>query len=292
MVALFALLVGVSSKFDTSLQSTGSASTILANRLSFFCLILYVPNSWAGAGSDFYVYYPEDTPKWKVFWLSFIGLTLSFVLVNMIGVGLGSGTVANTTWSDAYETSSGALITAGYAPLGAFGKLCAVVVALGVVANNVPGTYTAALGCQTLGRYPRAVPRWTWCVILVVVQLICALAGRNQLSVIFTNFLALMGYWLMVMVTIVLEEHLLFRRGLRFDWLVWDNEAKLPVGVAALVSFLLGWVGAVLGMSQVWFVGPIAEMANNADLGVWLGCGFAGICFPPLRYLELKIIGR
>lgn len=33
-------------------------------------------------------------------------------------------------------------------------------------------------------------------------------------------------------------------------------------------------------------------MAAEADLGLWLGAGFTGIFFPPLRALELKFIGR
>lgn len=292
IIALFVLLGCASSKFDTSLRSTGSSSAIAANRFSFFCLMLYVPNSWAGAASDFYVYYPETTPKWKVFCLSLTGLTLSFALVNMIGIGLGSGIVSNVAWSDAYDISAGALITAGLAPVHGFGKFCAVVIALGVIANSVPGTYNAALGCQVLGRYLRAVPRWIWCIVMVLIQLVCGLTGRNQLSIIFTNFLALMGYWLMVMITIALEEHLIFRRAVGFDWSAWEDKKRLPVGLAALLSFLLGWVGAVLGMSQVWFVGPVAEIANGADVGVWLGCAFACVCFPPLRYLEIRKFGR
>lgn len=251
------MLVGSAGpNFDTSLQSVGSTAQIAANRLSFFSLCFYVPNSWAAAASDFYVYYPENTTKWKIFCLTLTGLTLSFSFVNMLGVGLASGVTTTPAWSDAYHISSGALITTGYGPLGGFGKFCAVVVALGVIANSILGTYSAALGCQAMGRWGKAVPRWVWATFLVVIQLICALAGRNELFHIFTNFLALMGYWLMIMVCIVLEEHLIFKPRLGgFDWAAWEDRRKLPIGVAALISFLLGWMGAILGMYQLWYVG-------------------------------------
>ena len=51
------ILVGIAGKhFDTSSQSSGGAATVTAGRLSFFSLSLSAPLSWAGAGSDYYVY--------------------------------------------------------------------------------------------------------------------------------------------------------------------------------------------------------------------------------------------
>jgi len=276
--------------------SVGSPAQIAANRLSFFSLCFYVPNSWAGAASDFWVYYPEKTSKRKTFILTYIGLTLSFCLVNMLGVGLASGIATHADWEAAYAISSGSLIAAAYASLGGFGKFCVVIVALGLIANSVPGTYSAALGCQTMGRYGKAIPRWIWVVVLVLIQIICALAGRNDLFVVFQNLLALMGYWLMIMICIVAEEHVIFRwgSGIGFDWTAWEDKSQLPLGIAALVSFLLGWMGAILGMYQVWYVGPIAKLVGDsgADVGMWVGCGFALVTFPPLRSLELKIFKR
>lgn len=265
--------------------------------MSFLSLCLYVPNSWAAAASDFYVYYPEKTSSLKIFLLTLTGLWLSFSLVYMLGIGLGSGIAHHPAWAAANDVSTGALIVAGYAPLGGFGRFCAVVVALGVIANSIPGTYSAALGAQVLGRHGKAVPRWAWSCVMVLIELVCALAGRDHLFLVFQNFLALMGYWVEIMICIVLQEHLLFRRGtsswhLGFDWARWEDKAHLPLGAAALVAFLLGWLGAVLGMYQVWYVGRLAELAGGSDIGVWVGCGFALLSFPPLRYLELKRFGR
>lgn len=289
------ILVGVASPhFDTTTASVGNTATINANRLSFFCLSLSVPISWLAAASDFYVYYPETMTRWKIFMMTFAGLTLSFVFVNLIGIGLGTGIATNKSWSDASSISTGALILAGYGSLGGFGRFCGVVIALGVIANNIPGTYASSLGVQVLGRYGKAVPRYCWACVIVIIYFICAIAGRNNLFDIFSNFLALMGYWLMIFVSIVLEEHLIFRRGIGFDWTAWEDKKRLPVGIAALAAFLIGWIGAVMGMNQKWYVGPIARMVgdNGADLGEWLGAAFALLVFPPLRYVELKKFGR
>ncbi|KAK7184963.1 Purine-cytosine permease fcyB 3 [Paraphaeosphaeria sporulosa] len=296
ILALSILIGSAGPSFSTSLASAGSPAQIAANRLSFFSLCFYVPTSWGAASSDYYVYYPEKTSKWKTFFLTWTGLTFSFCFVDMLGIGIASGIATHPEWEDAYNISIGALLTVTYAPLGHFGNFCAVVLALGLIANSIPGTYSAALNCQMMGRAWKVVPRWIWTVALVVVQLACALAGRNKVFVVFQNLLALMGYWLTIMICIVAEEHVLFQkaRALAIDWAAWEEQRKLPVGVAALVAFLLGWMGAILGMYQVWYVGPLAKLVadTGADVGVWVGCGFALVAFPPLRLLELRLVGR
>ena len=294
------ILCGVGAKyFNTHSPSVipdgATSASITANRLSFFSLSLSVPLSWAGAASDFYVYYPESTSKRLVFLMTFIGLWVSFTFVNAIGVGLGSGTFINQDWDTAYGTSSGALILAGYSSLGGFGKFCAVVVALGVVSNNVPGCYAAALDCQVLGRFGKMIPRWVWVCFIILIEFVCSVAGRDHLFEIFTNFLALMGYWLAIFITIVLEEQLIFRRRFGFDWTKWEDQKYLPIGAAALTSFLIGWAGAIIGMFQAWYVGPVAVRVGDgygADIGIWLGIAFAMVTYAPLRWLELKKIGR
>ncbi|KAF2118154.1 hypothetical protein BDV96DRAFT_684826 [Lophiotrema nucula] len=296
LLVLSVLIGSAGPFFTTSVASIGSTSQIAANRLSCFSLCFYAPNSWGASSSDYYVYYPEKTSKWKAFALTWTGLTMSFCFVYMLGIGIASGIATRPVWEEAYGISIGALLTVSYGPVGRFGDFCAVILALGLIANSVPGTYSAALDCQMMGRSWKIVPRWVWTIALVIVQLVCALAGRDKVFVVFQNFLALMGYWLTIMICIVAEEHVLFQmtRGIQLDWVAWEEKRKLPVGLAAFVSFLLGWMGAILGMYQVWYVGPIAKLVADmgADVGLWVGCGFALVAFPPLRFLELKVIGR
>lgn len=118
---------------------------------------------------------------------------------------------------------------------------------------------------QLLGRWAQKVPRWAWNSVGVVVYTVCALAGRDNLAAIFTNFLALMGYWVAVWIAVTVEEHLLFRkRGVRgWIWEDWNSREKLPLGLAALTAFLVGWAGAILCMAQVWYVGPIAKLVGE-----------------------------
>ncbi|KAI4117693.1 MAG: hypothetical protein LQ345_002117 [Seirophora villosa] len=292
LIVLFILVGSAGPSFVASLPNTVEGGAVTASRLSFFSLQLSVTVSWAATSSDFYVYYPESTKRPLVFLMTFTGLSLAFILVNLIGIGLASGIATNPAWDAANQVSSGALILAGFDGLRGFGKFCGVIVALGVISNNIPGTYAAALGCQVLGRYGKMVPRYLWVCAVVLVYFTCAAAGRDHLYAIFQNFLALMGYWVMIFVAIVLEEHLLFRRRPGFDWTAWEDRKRLPLGFAALIAFLAGWVGAIVGMHQTWYVGPVAAMVGGADIGTWLGVAFASVLFPPLRHVEMKKFGR
>ncbi|KAJ5543803.1 vitamin B6 transporter [Penicillium frequentans] len=103
-----------------------------------------------------------------------------------------------------------------------------------------------------------------------------------------------MGYWVYIYLTIAVEEHLLFRWHKGFEWDDWADKSKLPVGIAALTAFLIGWVGSIVSMDQIYFVGPIAQMigSDSSDLGIWVGSSWAMLVFPPLRWLELKKFDR
>lgn len=124
-----------------------------------------------------------------------------------------------------------------------------------------------------------AIPRVLWNTVGVVIYTACALAGRAHLAEIFTNFLALMGYWVSVWIAITMEEHFIFRRKIGFNWAIWNDRNKQPLGIAAMVAFLVGWVGAILCMAQLWFIGPLAKLVGEygADVSASVECanGFA-----------------
>lgn len=206
---------------------------------------------------------------------------ISFTMAYMIGIGLASGIPTNPSYSNAYTVGAGALIVEGFSPLHDFGKFCAVVVALGLIGNTIAPTYCTGVDFQVLGRYAEKVPRVVWNTVGVVIYTACALAGRSHLSEIFTNFLALMGYWVFIWVGILFEERYIFRRrwgqcastSVRmtepYNWAAWNDPSKLPVGIAGFIAFGVGWVGAVLCMAQVWYIGPLAKLVGNygADVG-------------------------
>ncbi|KAF7911102.1 uncharacterized protein EAF01_002610 [Botrytis porri] len=283
-------------KFDLHSKPTVEGATLAGNRLSFFSICLSAAVTYAPIAADFFVYCdPKIASRWKVFAATLLGLSLSFTLTFVIGAGLASGIANNPSW-EAAGAGTGALIVAGFESLGGFGKFCSVVAALGLIANMVPPTYSCGIDFQILGRYPAMVPRFLWNTFGVVVFTVCALAGRNDLSEIFTNFLSLMGYWVVLWIVITLEEEFIFRRRKNptFVWSDWHKQEKMPLGIAAMVAFCIGWVGAILCMSQHYFIGPLAKMVGSegGDMGNYVGFAWAGLVYPVLRWWELRKFGR
>ncbi|KAL4780761.1 permease for cytosine/purines, uracil, thiamine, allantoin-domain-containing protein [Aspergillus varians] len=297
-IIVVCILFGVSSsKFDLSTPSQGDTRTVIGNRISFFSICLSAAITYAPLAADFFVYYPERTSRIKLFSLSLFGLLASFTLAFLCGIGIASGITAHPEYAAAYDNGQGALIVEGFSPLHTFGKFCSVIVALGLIANAIAPTYSAGVDFQVLGRYAEKVPRAIWNTFGVVIYTVCALVGRSHLSEIFTNFLALMGYFVAIWLAIVLEERFIFRRGRSanaYNWAVWDDPSKHPVGVAALIAFCVGWVGAILCMAQVWYIGPLAGLVGDygADMGNYVGFSWAALVYPPLRYIERRRFGR
>ncbi|KAF7502281.1 hypothetical protein GJ744_006171 [Endocarpon pusillum] len=295
------ILFGVAAKhFDLTTPSAGDVATIRGNRLSFLSLCLSAAITYATLAGDYFVYWSTGASRPLIFLATLASLSLSFTFALIPGIALASGIATYQPYSDAWNGSqggsgSGALLVAGFEPLGRFGEFCAVIVALGGIANTIPPTYSSGIDFQTLGRQFECIPRVFWNTLGVIIYTICALAGRNSLAVIFTNLLALMGYWVAIWVAILVEECLFFRHGSQgYNWAVWDTRKKLPLGIAAITAFLVGWVGAILCMAQVWYIGPIARLvgSHGADMGNYIGFSWAALVYPPLRWWEMRKFGR
>ncbi|CAK7214856.1 Vitamin B6 transporter [Sporothrix curviconia] len=294
-ICVLFILIGVAGPyFDTSIQSTGSSAVVSADRMSYFMLSASAPLAWSPAGADFFVYFPPDAKRRWVFLSTLVGLAVGSFFPLLLGVGLACGSLTNPAWAAAYDTSLGALVDEALSPLGVFGKICSVILGLGLIANNVPGQYSAALSFQLLGRWFRYLPRFVWVIIGTVIYTVLACAGRNSFYEIFSDFLALMGYWCVMWVWMTICEELIFRRGdAWYKWEDWNRPDKLPIGLAALAAFCVGWVGAVLSMWEIYFTGPIAKLVGDGiDLGIPVGGSWAVIVYVPLRYLELKYLHR
>lgn len=60
-----------------------------------------------------------------------------------------TATVNNPDWADAYKSGSiGGLLGQALAPAGGFGKFCLVLLALSIVANNIPNNYSVPISTQ------------------------------------------------------------------------------------------------------------------------------------------------
>jgi NCS1 nucleoside transporter family len=300
VIMLFLWGLGGKAGYDINaqkpLEDTGRA--LSADILSFGGIVFGSFSGWAPVAADYNCRLPADTPTMRVFLLTFFGLFIPICFVEILGAAL--MTITDPAYITAFTNgSTGGLIAQVLSPWGHFGQFILVLLALSVIANNIPNTYSTGLSIQALGRPFAIIPRFFWVFIAFVVYTVAGVAGREHFSAILSNFLSILSYWTAFFIVIVAEEHFIFRRKNGplggYDLDAYDMPSKLPLGIAGILSMCFGIAGAVVGMSEVWYTGPLGKMAGaayGADLGFELAAAFSAVTYPLLRALEIKLIGR
>jgi purine-cytosine permease-like protein len=188
----------------------------------------------------------------------------------------------------------GDLLAAAAKPLGGMGTFLLVLLALSIVANNIPNDYSMGLSIQVLGKPFQRINRAVWALIGAVIYVLIAVPASANFNQTLSNFLAIIAYWLGPWAIILILEHVVFRRG-RYNVDDWNTPHRLPIGWAAIISFFFGLGGVLLGAAQVYYVGPVANLFNppyGMDIGFELGVVFAGIAYSILRSIELDTTKR
>ncbi|KAJ5053272.1 hypothetical protein NUH16_010342 [Penicillium rubens] len=99
--------------------------------VTFMALIFSFSISWVNCAADYNVRMPKDTPRWKIFGATYVGIFFPTVLVQTLGSALYTGTMTNAAWKEAYTSSSiGGLLKMALEPVGGFGKFLMVLAAL------------------------------------------------------------------------------------------------------------------------------------------------------------------
>ncbi|KAJ7486077.1 cytosine-purine permease [Mycena galericulata] len=277
IVMLFLLGLGGHAGFDINAQKpfedTGKA--LSSDILSFGGIVFGSVAGWAPVAADYNCRLPVNTPPAKVFLLTFFGLFIPITFVEIVGALL--MTITNPAYTDAFTNGgTGALLGQVLSPWKGGGKFILFLLAFSVVANNVPNTYSAALSIQSLGRPFAKVPRFFWTLVIFVAYTVAATGLRSSWSL-----------WQ--------RNTSFFRRpGGRlggYNLEAWDTPSRLPLGIAGVLAGCFGVAGAVVGMAEVWYIGPIGAKAGaefGADLGFELAATFSAITFPLLRWLEIR----
>jgi NCS1 nucleoside transporter family len=256
----------------------------IASFISFGGAIYGFATGWSSYAADYNVKQPEETPASRVFWLTFLGVAIPCTVLEIFGMAL----------TTAYKESGGDLLAAVAQPLGGFGNILLLVLALSIIANNIPNAYSIGLSMQVLGKSFQRVGRIMWSLFAAVFYLLIAIPAAPNFNNTLSDLLLLITYWLGPWGIILIEEHFIFRQG-QYNVEDWNRPEKLPVGWAALISMAFGLLGVYLGAAQVLFVGPIANLFNppyGMDIGFELGLIFAGFAYFFLRRMELALTGR
>lgn len=351
---------------DTSLTKVG-------NRISFFTLAYSVTATWGGCAADYYVVFPEDVSQVKLFFFTFFGISLPTVFGAVVGMLIGNAAVGNELWNETYTNKSlGGLLNLVFDRWGNFGKFLIVVFWLSLITNNIINNYSSALSVQLLDDLAyRYLSRWFIVIIIFVITLVCSLVGKDHFSDILSNFLPMLGYWISIYFTLLIEENVIFRstklinlyrkelfevpeaprtkdievcENTLDDTLVtekneelntedntvrsssssdststaasqidqsippfstvksvpyynfeaWNDKYVLTHGFAATFGFCCGVAGAVVGMNQVYYIGPISKYVGEyaADLGTFFAIAFTSVSYPLARWLELRIFKK
>jgi NCS1 nucleoside transporter family len=287
MAIIFAILLIVAAPNMSIVPTPAMNIAWIASFISFGGAIYGFATGWSSYAADYNVNQPENTSPSRVFWLTFLGVTIPCVLLETLGMAL-------TTVAAYHGKGGGDLLAAVLKPLGGFGTFLLVLLALSIIANNIPNDYSLGLSMQVLGRAFQRVNRAVWTLIGAVIYIIIAVSTAANFNETLQNFLLIIAYWLGPWAIILVLEHFVFRRG-KYNVDDWNTRSKLPLGWAALVSMAIGLIGVVLGAAQTLYVGPIAGLFNppyGMDIGFELGVVFAAISYFILRRVELNASKR
>lgn len=256
-VLLLVLVGQAAPHVGPSTPGLGSGLGYAGSWLSFMSINFSSASGWCSIAADYYCNYPASTKSWKVFFLTLAGVVLPTTFCCVVGACIGNAALLNKyePYSTAYEDHGlGGLLRQIYHPLG-WSKFCLVILTFSVLGNNIAINYSSGLSLQLLGHYFHAVPRFIWSFLVALVVAILAIVGKDHLSTIVSNFVSLLGYWTISFTLILLIEDQWFRKrsGEGYHLEAWDQPGKLPLGVAAVLSLLSGYLaGGLPGMAQVW----------------------------------------
>ncbi|CEO60873.1 Putative Alcohol dehydrogenase [Penicillium brasilianum] len=274
---------------------TVTGMTASGNVLSLISVVYGSSASWSSIVSDFYVHYPVNTSKTKIFLYTTLGITIPTCIGMLLGACISSALDTNPEWAAAYENGIGEILKTIIYPSG-FAKFLLVLLVLSGIGVNCIAIYSGALSAQLFAAPFAKVPRVIWSILVFGGILALGIAGRDHLLDVLENFLSLLGYWNTSFFVILFIEHYYFREGslANYDLDAWNTPSKMPVGYAGLTAFLCGAAGWIVGMVETYYVGALAAKigADGGDIANELALVFTAVSYLPLRTLELKYIGR
>lgn len=261
----------------------------IASLVSFGGAVFGFATGWSSYAADYNVNQPEQTKSSRIFWLTALGIFIPCVLLETLGMLLASG---------APDVPGGQLLAFALRPLGSIGEILVFLLALSIIANNIPNDYSLGLSVQVLGSWWQRIPRYLWTLIGAIIYVIFAIAIAGNFDQTLQSFLLLVAYWLGPWAIILMVEHFIIRKG-HYNLADWNNPRRLPLGWAAMVSMLIGLFGAFLGFAQAitlngtqypitGLIGGLINKPFGMDVGFELGVVLSLVIYLILRPLELR----
>lgn len=248
--------------------------------------------SWAPYASDFSRYLPRATSRPRMFWYTLLGLTVSFVAVQALGL-LGASVLTDQTARGVQELLGGGVAAS-------FGLL---VVALAAVCSNAMNDYSGSLALQTLGVH---LPRPVAAVLAAVLGFPLVLWMHDaDTTARFQNVLLFVGYWIPGFVAIVIVDWRVrarARKGAPINLTAEEAQVVEAAGQGGTdgsagrvksarygfawpssAAFAAAFAAAVPFMNTTLYEGPAASALKGADLSFYVAFLVAIAVYAPLR---------
>lgn len=298
LVIYFVVIARLTMSHNFTFEKMKTGKTEAGNVLSFITTIFGFAAGWAPSAADYFVYMPQNTSSWKIFFCMVIGLSVPCIFSCILGAACAMGIYSDSEWSDAWDQNSigGLLYQILVANnLHSFGKFCCVILALSAIANNLPGSYSLALSAQAIWSKFAKFPRLGWCLIGNFVSLAFAIPAYYVFEDAMSNFLSIIGYNVSIYIGISITEHFIYRRGFDgYDVSDFNDHSTIPLGIAGVFAFACGVASTILSMNQTWYQGVIAKKfgSEGGDISFELNIIFAFVSYNLIRPFEKKYIGR
>ncbi len=285
MFVLFAyVFIASAGHYHLDIPVTVSGGVLVASVLTFGGAIFGYAVGWSSYAADYTRRQPASAQPSRVFLYAFLGVTVPCVVLEILGLLLSTSLGPKDSLPQA-----GQLISSNIGS-SAIASLVVLLLAFSTIANNVPNDYSFALSTQVVGLRVR---RWVLTIVGAVIYLLLALALQANFNLNLEGFLLLIAYWLGAWNAIVLIEHWL-RKG-KYPVEDYTNPGKLPPGIAAIVSMVVGLAVAALGVNQaavINYEGPLSHALADADIGFPLAIIVAGVLYYFLRRWEMARYNR
>ncbi|WSV07483.1 cytosine permease [Streptomyces sp. NBC_01020] len=270
---LAAAFVALAFRLPDGVHPAAAGSAHGADRAGAFILTstiaLSLALSWAPYASDFSRYLPQETSRPRMFWYTLLGVSVSFVAVQSLGL-----------WGASVFTDQTARGVDGLLGGGILGGLGLLAVALAALCSNAMNDYSGSLALQTIGlRIPRPFAAALAAVLgfpLVLWMHAADTAARFQ------NVLLFVGYWIPGFVAVVAVDWFArARAGEPVDPTL--ESVRSRSGRPALVAFCAAFAAAIPFMNTGLYTGPVAAALHGADLAYYVAFLTALVVYAPLR---------
>jgi nucleobase:cation symporter-1, NCS1 family len=265
LAILFAIVtVAILPKANFALADGEAAS------LGSFILMTTIAGSfnlaWALYASDYTRYLPRDASRSRIFSWTFLGLALSAIWIEALGLAV-VGALGSET--DTVHQING-LIGGGIV-----GVLAMIAIFLATVAVNAMNDYTGSLSLLAAGiRVPRPVSA----AIVAALSFAATLyLYYNNFQTTVENYLLVITYWIGPWAAIVLVDW--YGRKGRINSSKAADFSLLPSGRNAIVALVVGFLVSVPFMNQTLYFGPFAEALGGADIAYFVGFLVAGVLY-------------